>query len=278
MSPVAPLAVDDLDDPRLADYRLMAQPETFVQRHLLLVEGRLILPRLLEAPHLRVQSILLSQGAWQALGSSLERLAAVCPIAACPIYVMPQARMNALVGFDIHRGCLALAQRPLVPLLSAIDLSGARRLVVLEGVSNPDNMGGVFRNAAAFGTDLIVLGPGCADPWYRKAIRTSMGATLGVPFALAGAWPEALHQLRTQGWRVAALTPAVTAAPLSSEAATTSRVTLLLGAEGDGLSAAAQQAADVRLRIPIHASIDSLNVAVAAAIALHHFTAETPGG
>ena len=94
--------------------------------------------------------------------------------------------MNELVGFNMHRGCLALARRPVTPALTHIGPQlGATRIVVLEGVNNPDNIGGIFRSAAAFNADFVALGPSCADPLYRKSIRTSMGATLDVPYALA---------------------------------------------------------------------------------------------
>src|SRR4029079_8774989 len=116
-----------------------------------------------------------------------------------------QPLMNAVTGFNMHRGCLALAERPPLHVLPD-DLSPAtRRVLVLEGVNNPDNIGGCFRTAAAFGIDLVVLGPRCNDPLYRKAIRTSMAATLQVPYVDAGAWPAALHRLHATGFHVVAL-------------------------------------------------------------------------
>ena len=142
-------------------------------------------------------------------------------------------------------------------------------MLVLEGVNNPDNIGGLFRSAAAFGVDLVVLGPGCSDPLYRKAIRTSMAATLQVPFVAAGEWPAALSLLRAHGFRVMALTPAADAVPLDDCPRDHPRLALLAGAEGDGLTPAAMAAADQRVRIPIADGTDSLNVTVAVSIALH---------
>lgn len=261
------IRLDDLDDPRLADFRLVADPAALARAGLFVAEGRLILPRVLDAPRFRLRAVLLSDAAWAALGADLAA-------AAAPVYVVPQARMNALAGFNIHRGCLALVERPALPALAAIDLGACRRVLVLEGVNNPDNVGGIFRNAAAFDVDLAVLGPGCGDPFYRKAIRTSMGAALSVPLAAAGAWPADLARLRAAGLALLALTPAADATPLTALAADRlPRVALLLGAEGPGLSAAALAAAELRVRVESGPRVDSLNVATAAAIALHHFSA-----
>jgi tRNA G18 (ribose-2'-O)-methylase SpoU len=140
----------------------------------------------------------------------------------------------------------------------------------LEGVNDHENLGALFRNAAALGVDAVLLGPRCADPLYRRSVRVSMGHVLRVPFVeLAGPWPAALNRLRDAGLRIAALTPAPDAVPLSRSAAGTDRVALLLGAEGPGLSADALAAADLRIRIPMAPGVDSLNVATAAAVAFH---------
>jgi tRNA G18 (ribose-2'-O)-methylase SpoU len=141
--------------------------------------------------------------------------------------------------------------------------------VVLEGVTNPDNVGGVFRNAAAFGVDAVVLSSACADPLYRKAVRTSMGATLRVPFACVNACTSAFQEIRSFGFTIVALTPrgSHTVDAFLSRGRP-DRVALLVGAEGSGLSSAAEAAADHRVRIPMREEIDSLNVAVATGIVL----------
>jgi tRNA G18 (ribose-2'-O)-methylase SpoU len=146
---------------------------------------------------------------------------------------------------------------------------------VLEGVGNADNVGGVFRNAAAFGADLVVLSPGCCSPLYRKAIRTSMGATLRVPFVhVTDGWPGTLTTLRGAGFTLVALTPREPAVALDDLAARLAPAPLavIVGAEGQGLTAAVEAAADVRVRIPILPSVDSLNLAVAAGIVLERVT------
>jgi tRNA G18 (ribose-2'-O)-methylase SpoU len=148
--------------------------------------------------------------------------------------------------------------------------AGARTLVVLEGVANADNVGGVFRNAAAFGVDAVLLSPTCCDPLYRKAIRTSMAATLTVPFARVEPWPDKLRALRDAGYLIVALTPAADAESLATFARVAGgvRLALVFGSEGIGLSSAVQQFAHRRVRIPIRSEVDSLNLAVAAGIVL----------
>jgi len=169
-------------------------------------------------------------------------------------------------------------ERP-APLDLAAAISGARTIVVLEAVSNPDNIGGIFRNAAAFGADAVVLSPTCCDPLYRKAIRTSMAATLSIPFARAARWPDALDDIRAAGFRVVALTPTAPADELERFATNPGPdpLALLIGTEGAGLSDGALALAHGRVRIPVRPEVDSLNLATAAAIALYRL-ASPPAG
>ena len=186
----APLYIDALDDPRVADYRHIADARYLQARSLFVAEGRLVVTRLLDLPQWTTRSILVTKAAAESLGATLDRTST-------PVYVAEQSQMNAIAGFDIHRGCLALAARqPDRPLGRALT-ERVHRVLILEGVSNPDNVGGLFRSAEAFGVDLVVLGPGCGDPLYRKAIRTSMASTLSVPFVQAGEWPAAIGVLFT---------------------------------------------------------------------------------
>ena len=177
--------------------------------------------------------------------------------------------MNAIAGFNIHRGCLALAHRLKVEPLDRLADGPLSRVLLLEGVNNPDNVGGLFRTAAAFCADLVVLGPSCGDPLYRKAIRTSMGATLAVPYVTASQWPGAITDLRADGFTVAALTPSHDALPLRNLPCH-AKLALLVGAEGDGLTQSAIAASAVRVCIPMTATMDSLNVTTAASIAMYH--------
>lgn len=256
------VSIASLDDPRVADYRFIAD-QRYLQSHgIFVAEGRLVLRRLLDSYRFETRSILLTPAAADNLGAALDGTTA-------PIYQAPQALMNEIAGFNIHRGCLAIGARPAAAVLAPATLDQATRIVALEGVNNPDNVGGIFRSAAAFGVDLVVLGPGCGDPLYRKAIRTSMAATLAVPFVAAGPWPDAIACLRDQAFEVLALTPAAAAAPLDAFRASSHRIALLLGAEGAGLSADALERSSARLRIPMSGNADSLNVTTAASIAMY---------
>ncbi len=257
------IAIASLDDPRVTDYRAIAKPQALTEAGLFVAEGRLVVRRLLGLPRYVTRSVLVTPAARDALGDLLQRLDQ-----RIPVYIVDQAVMNGVTGFNMHRGCLALAERPAMPLLDGLP-GTARRLVILEGVNNPDNVGGVFRSAAALGVDAVVLGPGCADPFYRKAIRTSMGATLQVSCFDAGDWPTALTTLRHRGFHLIALTPAAHARPLSEVRPDHARVALVVGAEGGGLTAPAMAAADECVRIPMAGATDSLNVTVATSIALY---------
>jgi tRNA G18 (ribose-2'-O)-methylase SpoU len=178
--------------------------------------------------------------------------------------------MNDLAGFNFHRGCLAMADRP-----AAVDplarFAHAPCVLALEGIGNPDNVGGLFRAAAALGGGAVLLDGRCADPLYRKAIRTSMGAAFRIPFAVVDQWLPTIQALARGEADVVALTPNPSAKRLidvTRECSSRRRVILMLGAEGAGLSNAAIAAATVAARIPIARDVDSLNVVVAAGIAL----------
>ena len=264
------------DDPRIAEYRDVAEPELVRSRGLFVAEGRFVVRRLIEDGRFVVRSLLVSDAALRSLGPALDALPPTAPV-----YVCDAPDFLGITGHDIHRGCLALAERPAPKTLGdlvALDLSPAHldarlkpcaTVVILEGVTNADNVGGVFRNAAAFGADAVLLSPSSCDPLYRKAIRTSMAATLRMPFARVEPWPDGLETLRASGFSIVALTPREPALTLDAFAAERpAKIALLLGTEGDGLSAAAEGMADVRVRIPIAPAVDSLNLAVASGIVL----------
>lgn len=186
-----------------------------------------------------------------------------------PVHLVDRAAMTAITGFDVHRGVLALAERPPAPSVDDL-LHDARRVVALEALTDAENVGAVFRNAAAFGVDAVVLDPSCSDPLLRRSVRVSVGNVLRVPWARAARWPD---DLLDRGFELLALTPAGDDELLSC--AVPERFVLLLGAEGDGLGPAALAAADRRVRIPMAPGVDSLNVATAAAVALSHLQSST---
>jgi tRNA G18 (ribose-2'-O)-methylase SpoU len=256
--------VASIDDPCLNDYRNVPDPELLRSHGVFVAEGRHVVRRLLTQSRYKTRSLLLTPAAAESLADLLPRLDTI------PVFTVSQEAMNAITGFNIHRGCLAIGERLPLPAWTSL-ARGARRLVVLEHVSNADNVGGIFRNAAAFGVDAVLLGPSCTDPLYRKAIRTSMGAALQIPFATIDEWPDDLRRLRAGGLHLVALTPAPEAQAIEA-LGPPDRAALLMGHEGHGLSAAALALADLRVRIPMAAGIDSLNVATAAAIALYALT------
>jgi tRNA G18 (ribose-2'-O)-methylase SpoU len=268
--------VETLDDERLADYRHVPDPELLRRGEIFVAEGRLVVRTLLTQSRYRARSILLTEAALGGLADVIEPR-----LADTPVFVVPASAIEGLTGFDIHRGCLAIGERP--DRVGAAEMLGAvpqaSRLVVLEGVGNADNVGGIFRNAAALGGDAIVVGPGCCDPLYRKAIRVSMGAALRVPFCHADSWPGDLRVLGASGFVVASLTPSAEALDLSCFAASLppgAKVALLAGSEGGGLTSAALSRADLAVRIPMAPGTESLNVATAVGIALHRLFPARP--
>jgi tRNA G18 (ribose-2'-O)-methylase SpoU len=255
------IAIDSAADPRLALYRGVRDPDLLREHGVFIAEGRMVVRRLLELPRFRTRSILVTPAARAQLTDLIERRGDDTPV-----YEADTELFRQLTGFDVHRGCLAIGERP-APL-SWRDVSrNARTVLVLEDVGNPDNVGGLFRAAAALGADAVLLSPGCADPLYRKSIRTSMAATLTLPFAAAEPWPDVLHDLRRDGLEIVALTPS--GSEDLDDVQRPSRLALLAGHEGRGLSESALAFADRRVRIPMTAGADSLNVVTAVAIVLY---------
>ncbi len=257
------LTLADASDPRLADYVRLTdvhlRRSLEAEQGLFIAEGEKVIRRAIAAGY-PVRSLLVGQ----------DKLATVADVTAscrAPLYVVPPAVAEEITGYRVHRGALASMQR--LPLPPAADLiKSARRIVVLEDIVDHANVGAVFRCAAALGFDAVLLAPRCADPLYRRAVKVSMGAVLAVPYARLTDWRSAPGDLQTAGFRLVALTPAADATPIG-QAAADGRLALLLGAEGDGLSSRWLAAADVRVRIPMQAGVDSLNVASAAAIACY---------
>jgi tRNA G18 (ribose-2'-O)-methylase SpoU len=228
-------------------------------RDAFIAEGALVVRELLRSPF-RVRSVLVTARKLAVLEDALP--------ADVPVYVAPREVLRAVVGFDLHRGAVAAADRP-PPNDPAGLVERARSLLVVEDVSDAENMGSLFRNAAAFGVDAVLLSPTCCDPLYRRAVRVSMGHVLHVPFARLDPWPSALRDVvRAAGFTTVALTPSPAAVDVDAVRPPV-KPALLVGAEGPGLTRGALAAADVRVRIPMRDGVDSVNVATAAAIAAH---------
>ncbi|MGO1051039.1 TrmH family RNA methyltransferase [Crossiella sp. CA198] len=261
------IQIDDPADERLADFRDLStadrRPDRPGGRGLVLAEGVVVVERLLASPY-PVRALLGVQRRIEALADQLESVDV-------PAYVTSTEIMAEVVGFHLNRGVLASADRAPMPALP--DLAARSRcLAVLEGVGDHENLGSIFRNAAALGVDGVLLGPGCADPLYRRSVRVSMGHVLRVPFSTVEPWPEGLKTLRDNGFRLAALTPRADSQSLRTAVAGVGKVALLLGSEGPGLTEEAITAADLPVRIPMAPGVDSLNVATAAAVAFYEVT------
>jgi tRNA G18 (ribose-2'-O)-methylase SpoU len=246
-------SVADPGDPRLAPYRELTDADLRRDGALFVCEGVTTVRRVAELGVI-LRSVLVTA----------KRLHTVDDVDA-PILVVEQEVMDSVVGFPLHRGVVAVAERPVERTVAGV-VTGARTVAALEGINDHENLGALFRNAAALGVDAVVLDSTCADPLYRRSVRVSLGHVLAVPFARSSSWRA---DLRAAGFELVALTPRVDAGSIES-LPPDGRVALLLGAEGDGLSSEALTDADRLVRIPLAPGVDSLNVATAAAIAFHH--------
>lgn len=258
----------DPDDPRLADYRGLNDPARRsrheVEGGFFVAEGVTVVRRVLDTT-LRVRSLLVTE----------HRYRAVEPVDPdIPVYLVDRTVMEGVVGFDLHRGALASVDRP--PERHPAEVTaGAGLVVALEGLNDHENLGAVFRTAAALGVDAVLLDPTCADPFYRRSVRVSMGAVVAMPYARSVEWLADLSRLRRTGFELVALTVGPGAIPLQ-RVVPAARTVLVLGAEGPGLAPATVATADRRVTIPMHAPMDSLNVGHAAAIAIHHWSGRRP--
>lgn len=233
------------------------------------VEGVLAIERLLGLPGWRIRSIALLPRAAARLRPMIDDYPD--PTLADRVVVPGEAVLRQVVGFDLHRGALASVDRQ--PHRSVADVvPGARLLLAAEGVNDHENLGALYRNAAAFGVDAVLLDPTCADPFYRRSVRVSLGHVLAVPTAALAAGPDGIGDLHRLGVTTVALCPgaAVDLRRLDPSGFGPGPVALVVGAEGPGLAAATLAAATHRAAIPMASGVDSLNVATAAAIALHH--------
>jgi tRNA G18 (ribose-2'-O)-methylase SpoU len=272
------------DDPRLGDYTRLTdaglRTHLEAEHGLFIAEGTKVITRAVAAGY-PVRSMLLGRGRLADL-TDLADLTALSglPEPDVPVYVVPDAVAEKVTGYRVHRGALAsLARRPL-PAVGEV-ITAARRVVVLEDLVDHANVGAIFRCAAALGVDAVVLSPRCADPLYRRSVKVSMGAVFAIPYARMSGWFDGLAELKSAGFRVLALTPDERATPIGAALGAgrgagpgTGRVALMLGTEGDGLSARWLGEADEAVRIPMNpaaraAGVDSLNVVAAAAIACH---------
>jgi tRNA G18 (ribose-2'-O)-methylase SpoU len=261
MATVVP--VTDVHDPRLADFTDLTDVALRRVREpaegLFLAEGEKVVLRALQAGY--APRAVLTEAKW--LPGVESALAAYD----CPVYVGDESLLRQVTGYRVHRGALASLQRRPLPEVADL-LATATRVVVLEDLVDHTNVGAVFRNAAALGIDAVLVSPECADPLYRRSVKVSMGAVLAVPWTRADPWPGTLDLLRERGFRTLAMSPD----PRGSSLPRTDLrppVAVVLGTEGEGLSGAALARCTDRVRIPMSAGVDSLNVAAASAVVFY---------
>lgn len=263
------IQITELSDPRLSDYAHLTdvalKKAQGTEHGLYLAESLLVFERALRAGHVP-RSVL-------ALGTSAEEaLAALGDFAGpefdIPVFVGPGELLAELTGYVLHRGLIASMHRPALPEVADL-LRDARRIVVLENVADPTNVGAIFRSVAAIGADAVLVTPRCSDPFYRRAIRVSMGTVLQVPWTRTGDWASTRSVLEEHGFHIAALALSDRAVDLREFARDApEKVALVLGAEGEGLTQEAIDAAHTIVKIPMAHGIDSLNVAATAAVAM----------
>ncbi len=261
-----PQTISRHDDPRLVDYvgltdvalRQRIEPA----EGLYIAESEKVIRRALAAGH-RPRSLLMGER-WLAELADLVEAAEADGI---PVFVAERDTIEQVTGYNVHRGALASMHRPTPPALASV-LEGARRVLVLEDVVDHTNVGAVFRSAAALGMDAVLVTPRCADPLYRRSVRVSMGTVFQVPWTRIDPWPEGVEKLRGLGFTVGALALSADSVSLADLAADPpDRLALVLGTEGDGLSARTLTQVDLVVRIPMAGAVDSLNVAAAGAVA-----------
>ena len=265
----------DADDPRLRPYLHLNDPALRRQREaaegLFVVEGRLALEAVLSSPlDVPVLSVLVLREKLHLLA----KLAGGPPPAGVAVYAVDGAVMKAVAGYPVHRGLLAVASRPAPRAPEEVLANVCQHLVlVVEGVNDQENLGSLFRNAAAFGAGAVLMDPSCADPFYRRTVRVSLGHAARVPSCRVEPWPTGLEVLDSGGFRLVALTPSAEAPDVRVVARRLAgqRVAVVVGAEGPGLSREVLDLGE-QARIAMAAGVDSLNVAAAAAVALHCFS------
>lgn len=266
------IAISKPDDPRIEAYRAVRERDLLGRHHRFIAEGEVVLRVLLrQQSRFEIESLLLGDGRVEGLNDAFKLLPPKIPV-----YMANRQVMDAIVGFPIHRGILAVARRPVLPPVDALlaNLPEKALVVGLVGLANHDNVGGIFRNAAAFGASAVLLDQETCDPLYRKAIRVSVGGALVVSFTRAPSADALVQALAEASFDVIALSPS--GAETLSRVQPSRRTALLLGAEGPGLPP--NLLARTRtVSIPMSGGFDSLNVATTSGIALHHLTQANKG-
>ncbi len=261
------IPVDDPADLRVAEFIGLRDAELRRRREspggdlagIFVAEGDIVVERALRAGY-QLRSVLVDATRTKPLPDAIANV---------PVFAAGPKLVLAITGLGMHRGCIASFTRRPVPSAASV-LAGATRVVVLENLNNPTNLGVIARSAVGLGADALILDPSCCDPLYRRASRVAMGEVFGLPYAYTDRFPDGLSVVTDAGFSLLALTPDPDAEPIDGVSfAPDEKVALVLGSEGPGLTAETMERVGRRVRIPIHGGVDSLNVAAAAAIACY---------
>lgn len=256
---------------RLSEVQLRSRQDP--SQALFIAESPLVIGRALDAGCVPVSALMDGSHVSAAAREILTRLGADVPV-----FTAEDAVLTQLTGFHLTRGMLCAMRRPALPEAGAL-CRAARRVVVLENVMNPTNLGAIFRSAAALNMDAVLLTEAGSDPLYRRAVRVSMGTVFQIPWTyLPDGWPEpSMGWLRAQGFRTVAMALRDDSVPLNDpRLLAEERLAIVLGTEGDGLAQATIDACDYTVRIPMSHGVDSLNVAAASAVAFYQLGLQWP--
>ncbi len=254
------------DHPLLARYRTLKDREIRAEGNRFIAEGRKLVERLIQSPY-QIESILCGE-------QIADEIAGLAP-EGVPLIIATRKQIDQVVGFQFHNGCLAVGIAPPLPDAKTLIDDGAAPLIALEQLNNTENLGAIMRIAAGFGAAGIILDARCADPFYRQAARVSMGAVFSLKLAVSSDLPADLRSLAERGYDVIAAVTHADAEPIQTSAAGDKRV-IVLGSEAHGLSVETIAACSRRMTIPMHLGTDSLNVAIATAIFMYHFSLKSP--
>ena len=260
------IEITDLSAPELDVYARLTEAQLLNRfepaKGMFIAESPKVIHRALDGGCLPV-SLLMER---KDIDGSAREILARCP--EIPVYTADESVLCQLTGYHLTRGVLCAMRRPAKPSLEEI-CAKANRIVILENVQNPTNVGAIFRSAAALGMDAVLLTPGCSDPLYRRSARVSMGTVFQIPWTFTGAWPEeGMAQLKALGFKTAALALSDRSVSIDDPALMAEeKLALLLGSEGDGLTEKTIASCDYTVKIPMYHGVDSLNVAAASAVA-----------
>jgi len=260
------IEIMDFSNPALDVYARLTEAQLLNRfepaKGLLIAESPKVIHRALDAGYAPVSMLMERKD----IDGSAKEILQRCPD--IPVYTADEELLCNLTGYHLTRGVLCAMRRPALPSMEAL-CRDAKRVAILENVMNPTNVGAIFRSAAALGMDAVLLTPGCSDPLYRRSARVSMGTVFQIPWTFTPAWPEdGMAVLRALDFRTAALALRDDTIPIDDpHLANEEKLAVLLGSEGDGLTAETIARCDYTVKIPMDHGVDSLNVAAASAVA-----------